>query len=55
MTTYIPTPACEHVLSIEFIHFSNPTDQKATGINCDDDGTACDILLDICISRKNSR
>jgi len=52
---------CPHVpggytqFTMDFIRYTNPSDLKATGIKCDDDGTNCDIALEICISERGKR
>ena len=42
-------------VSINFIRYMNPSDMTSTGSLCDDDGTSCDISLDICISEVNKQ
>ena len=37
------------------VSYSNPSGMKAVGGICDDDGTGCDIVLDICVSPLQSK
>ena len=58
--TVAPLPCPMHPggytkVSINFIRYINPGDLKSTGRLCDDDGTSCDIALDICISEVNKQ
>lgn len=42
-----------------FYYYLNPTDQKATGVRCDNDNNngadLCDLVLEICVSKIGSR
>ena len=42
-------------LYIDFIRYTNPSDQKSTNIKCDADGSLCDLSMEICVSQPNSR
>jgi hypothetical protein len=44
-------------ISIDFLHYRNPSNHKATGIECDvdEDGSLCDIYIEVCISPIGSR
>ena len=48
-------------LYLQFYNYSNPTDQKATGIRCDAEreGTGildyCDLVIEVCVSEIGSR
>ena len=44
-------------MTIDFQSFRNPSNNKATGVECDldTDGTFCDIYMEVCISEIGSR
>ena len=42
-------------LAIDFIYYHNPSNNKATGSACDEDGSFCDIFVEVCISPVRSR
>lgn len=58
-TTTMPVPCLVKKgysrLYIDFIRYSNPTDQKSTNVRCDEDGSMCDLAMEICVSKINRR
>ena len=44
-------------LTIDFQSFRNPSNNKATGVECDSDtdSTFCDIYIEVCVSEIGSR
>ena len=40
---------------MKFIKYINPSDLKATGVLCDNDGSHCDLAFEICISDVGKR
>ena len=44
-------------MTIDFQSFRNPSNNKATGVECDldTDGTFCDIYMEVCVSEIGSR
>ena len=44
-------------IAIDFINYRNPSNNKATGVQCDSDtdNTFCDIYVEVCISDIGAR
>lgn len=56
-TTFSP---CVHdekntKLMLMLLRYNNPDNLKVSGLPCDEDGSPCDIALEICVSHINSR
>lgn len=56
-TTFSP---CVHddkntKLILTLLRYNNPDNLKVSGLPCDEDGSPCDIALEICVSHINSK
>ena len=45
----------EVLANMQLVNCNNPSGIKVAGGLCDDDGTGCDVVLDICVSPLHSK
>ena len=45
----------EVVVKIQLVSYNNPSGMKVAGGLCDNDGTDCDVVFDICVSPLHSK
>ena len=57
MTSELPKEnnQTDTMLYVQFLVYTNPNNLKISGVPCDQDGSPCDVLLELCVSTLTSK